>query len=174
MKILGALIFFIISIGCRHYHLVSPPNHPANQMGIAIGNIDNHTDETRLSTYFKNKMPEQLLLDGTFRLRQLSAADYVLDAKILSYNVQGIGEVRIDSPESDLRQYRSSAYEVIVHIEYTLLSRTADAPPPLSQPVDGKALFSELVDIDIVRKDGLRRATYDACEKIVAALTQTW
>jgi hypothetical protein len=154
--------------------MVSSSNHPAFHHTIAIGNIENLTNESRLTTYFKNKLAEQLSLDGTFQIRPDLTADHVLDARILSYDVHGIGEVRIDSPDNDLRQYRSSAYEVTVQIEYILLTHAADAPPPIPQLVEGKALFSELVDIDIVRKDGLRRATYDACEKVVSAITQSW
>ena len=159
---------FAIFTGCKHYHFVQPSE--AGFQRIAVGLVENNTNEPRLAIYAKQKLPELLMLDGSMKIVNPEKADGMLNMSITSYNIDTIGEVKIDSKDKDQRKFRSSIFRVQVNVEYSVIH--SDDPHPIipKRTTYGIAEFNELVDRDIVKKDGLRRAIYDACDQIVSLI----
>ena len=158
--------------GCRHYHVVDP-SHGQPKI-VAIGPIKNQTNEPRLSLYTKQKLPELIMLDGSFKLGHPANADSILNVEILTYKIDGIGEVQIESDDKDQRRFRSSVFKVTVDVDYSMTDAANNTTVTSPQQIRGTAEFSELVDMDIVRKDGLRRAMYDACSQVVSSVVDVW
>ncbi len=158
--------------GCSHYQLKRESTLPISK--IAVGKIENLSNEPKLSAYLRNKLPEFLMQDGTLKVVSSQIADAVIDTRILAYDVNGVGEVRIQSREEDQRNYRTAIYEIYVDLEYsvTVLGNAELVIPP--GKIRGTAEYTELVDNDIVRQDGLKKATANACAKLVSAITDSW
>ena len=153
---------------CRHYYIVQPQFSDVRTIAVTI--VDNKTSELRLTGYAKDQLTELLMLDGALSVvREKNNPDAIIHAKIISYDIQGIGEARINSNDDDQRKYRSTIFRVFVNMEYYVSNAGEELIAPTK--VVGIAEYPELVDIDIVRKDGLRRAIFDACQRIVSTLT---
>ena len=165
---LGMLMGLMVVSSCRHYHFVTPTD--AQFHTIAIGPVENKTDEPRLTVYTKRKLSELITLDGAMKISRFRDAEGILHTNILSYTVDGIGEVQIESADSDQRKFRSSVFRVHVTIEYSVTDPIDQQVLVSPQEVHGIAEFNELVDLDIVKRDGLRRAIYDACDQIVSLI----
>ncbi len=169
---LSPIVISVMMSACAHYHIVKPDQN--NIQSLAIANPVNLTNEPRLSNYLKNNLTELFTFDGTATVkRDANQADCIINTKILSYDSQGIGETRISSGDDDQRKYRSTIFRVSVSIEYYPLCTGEYLANPVKHVVAGNADFTELVDIDIVRKDGLNRAINDACQKIVSNIIDT-
>ncbi len=164
---LSPIVILVFLSACAHYHLVKPDKNDVQS--IAISNPINLTNEPRLSNYLKNNLTELFMFEGTATVkRDASQANCIVNTKILSYESQGIGETRISSSDDDQRKYRSTIFRVSVTIEYYASCTEKYLADPVKHIVTGNADFTELVDIDVVRKDGLNRAINDACQKIVS------
>ena len=165
-------VITLIGVSCRHYHI---RDHSLGQpKTIAIGPITNQTNEPRLALYTKQKLPELIMLDGSLKLVHSKDADSLLNVKILSYKIDGIGEVQIESDDQDQRKFRSSVFKVTVNVDYSLTDSTNTVKLTSSHLIHGTAEFSELVDMDIVKKDGLRRAMYVACSQVISSVVDVW
>ena len=161
------LIGFVATSGCRHYHLAEPGD--TQFLTIAIGSVENKTNEPRLAVYTKEKLSELIMLMGSMTMSSRDDAEVVLHTEVLSYKVGGIGEIQIESENKDLRKFRSSVFRVKVTVEYSVTNPANHELLVLPRVVHGIAEFNELVDSDVVRKDGFRRAIYDACDQIVSS-----
>ena len=163
------LFFIILSIfvsSCSHYRLVRTDQ--SKIQSIAIAEPDNHTNEPRLSSYLKNNLAELFTFDGGIKVvRNTNQANCIIHTKILSLDTRGIGEKRMSSNDDDQRKYRSTIFRTSVIIEYAVSCPNDNSSLHQTHRITGYADFTELVDIDIVRKDGLNRAINDACLKIV-------
>ena len=166
-------ILYPILLGCAHYELVNSSRLEFDS--IAIGEVINLTDEPRISSYFQNLLPESIMLDGSLRIEDRYSADSVINIKIISYEVGSVAEVQIKSQDSSQRRYRTSVFNVTLHIEYEL-KKNSESAEFLRSPekVESIAEFSELVDLDVVKKDGLRKVTYNVCNEIVSSIVDQW
>jgi hypothetical protein len=158
--------------GCLGYHRGTLV-HPQLQQ-VAVGDVGNQTVEPRLAVYLRTRLPEALQRDGSLSVVSRKHAECVLETTIKQYRLYSIGRVESPSEDDDQDLYRSTIYRVLVEVEFavTIPGRAKPLLPP--QTVEGTAEFAEMVDLDTVRKDGLRQAVYDASSKIVAALTEAW
>ncbi len=170
----AAAVVCLCHVGCSHYRALDSGIPEGSR--IAVGLVENNTDEPRLSSYVRSKIPELILLDGTLEIVDAESADYILAVTIISYNLNTIGEERIESAEADQRKYRSSIFEVSVDLAYTVTPLNTGDPTQtaIEATASGSADFSELVDIDIVRRDGLRRAVHHACSDMLATIAFPW
>jgi hypothetical protein len=171
-RMLPLLAVAVMLNGCLGYRRGTLV-HPQLQR-VAIGTVRNLTEEPRLAVYLRTRLPEALQRDGSLRVVSRRQADCLLQADITSYRLTSIGSVESTSEDDDQDVYRSTIYRVTVEIAFSVTVPGREAPLLPTQTVEGAAEFAELVDLDTVRKDGLRQAVYDASGKIAAALTEAW
>ncbi len=162
----------LMMVGCAHYNLGS--NLPNDVNSVAIGDVSNQTNEPLLSAYARTELPALFMQDGGLRVVSEEKADCVLHTRILDYRLRNIGEVESSSADDDKRLNRTVVYGVNVDLEYHVSYADDRHRPTVPRRVVGHAEFSELADLDVVKKDGLKQAMYDAAEQIVGAITNPW
>jgi hypothetical protein len=164
------LCTMLAASGCGVYRLGSTMDPDLGT--IAIGTVANETREPMLTSYFRNEVPAMFMRDGSLQVVN-GSADCVLQARITGYNLRQIGEEETISNDEDQRLNRTVIWGVDVNVEYEVLRADGTAYIPTTVAT-GKAEFSELIDLEVVRKDGLRQAIYDAADQIVTAVTNPW
>lgn len=162
------LIALALLCGCAHYQVGSSGDPALNT--IRIGRIHNATDEPGLNAWLRGEFAAGFMRDGSMSVVNDSAADCILNATITDYKLHQIGQIETASNDRDQRLARTVIWAVDVQIEYTI--ERADGSIYIENTTaKGRAEFSELIDLDIVRKDGLRQAVYDAAGQVVANTT---
>ena len=162
-------IILVCSFGCRHYHIIPPIKKASHTLVLAP--IENRTNEARLAYYTKQNLSELITTSGFMPVGGKEGADATLYPRILSYEVDSIGETQIDSNDDNQRKFRSTVFRVKVDMDYSLEWTGAERGSTPFKQIRGVAEFNELVDLDIVRKDGLKRAIYKACEQLVTEIS---
>lgn len=172
-RLLATLVALAFCSGCLGYHRGSLV-HP-QLTTIAIGTVENKTDEPRLGTYVRQRLPEALQRDGSLRLvSSVEDADCVVHATVTRFAVRSVGEVESVSTEDRQRFNRTTIFGVTVDVDYRLEIPSRSEPFLAVQTVSGEAEYSELADARQVRVDGLRQAIYQAAQQIVSGITEAW
>ena len=151
--------------GCRHYEILR--GSALGVQSIGIGTIDNLSPEPRLGVFLRDKLAEQVVLDGSLQLLSAENAASVVTATIKSIATHNIGETLIESPDEDRRKYRTIIFGVAVVIEFSVIAPDGKTVLVPKATVTGRSEYSELVDAEIVKLDALERAIYGACADIV-------
>jgi len=158
--------------GCLGYRLGSMADPQLKT--IAVARVDNDTDEPRVSAYAASRLRSRLVTDGALRLVESSDADCILKARVRSYAVSSVGSAKLPSADPGQQLYMTSVWRVTVTVEYSLVAPRGDKPLIAPRTVNGAAEYTDLIDLDVVRQDGLRQALYDAAGKIVRDVTEKW
>lgn len=156
-------------LGYRHGALAHP-----QLKSVAVVAVDNRTDQPRSATWLRHHLGEQFHLDGALRVVGEEEADSVLRAAVIGYDVASMAEVRAVSRDEEQRLYRPTSYRITVDVEFELLRGDGKGAILTRRAVQGSSEFTELTDLDVVRKDGLRQALRDAAAKVVAGITEAW
>ena len=167
-----AILALLVLTGCSHYQFGNI-SHPQLST-IAMGDVENSTSDPRLTHLARAKLPAGFMSDGSLLLTSADKADCVLHSKVLSYEVNNIGEVRTESNDEGQRQYRTVMYGVTVDIEYSLYPPSQDRPILEAQTVTGTAEFARAGDLQLGMEDALERAMADAAGKVVAGVVEAW
>ena len=165
------LIALALLCGCAHYQIGSSGDPALNT--IRIGRIHNATDEPGLNAWLRGEFAAGFMRDGSMSVVNDGTADCILNATITNYELHQIGQTETASNDRDQRLARTVIWAVDVQIEYTI--ERADGSTYIeATTAKGRAEFSEIIDLDVVRKDGLRQAIYDAAGQVVATATAPW
>ncbi|MDP7396798.1 MAG: LPS assembly lipoprotein LptE [Lentisphaeria bacterium] len=165
------LIALTLLSGCAHYQVGSTGDPALNT--IRIGRIHNATDEPRLNAWLRGEFAAGFMRDGSMNVVNDGTADCILNATITNYELHQIGQTETASNDRDQRLARTIIWAVDVRIEYTI-ERADGSAYIAATTASGRAEFSEIIDLDVVRKDGLRQAVYDAAGQVVANATAPW
>ena len=165
--ILIAILFELF--GCGHYRVLRTDGNL--NTNLVLGDLTNRTDFPDLSSFVRNAIAQLAYtehMSNRGKVEEESIA--TINIEIVSYDITGIGEVRIESDDSDQRKYRSSIFNVTVDFEYYLANSQPVSRENMRYTVQGKAEFTELIDIALVKKDALQQAAYDGCRQIMTSV----
>ena len=165
------LIALALLCGCAHYQIGAAGDPTLNT--IRIGRIHNATDEPGLNAWLRGEFAAGFMRDGSMSVVNDSTADCILNATVTDYQLHQIGQTETASNDRDQRLARTVIWAVDVQIEYTI-DRADGSTYIETTTAKGRAEFSEIIDLGVVRKDGLRQAVYDAAGQIVADATAPW
>lgn len=170
---LRRLIFLVVvavsaaSVGCG-YHLGNPSLNGISS--VHIGKVANATDEPRLGIIAASKVRSAFASDGTLRLDDAGNADSELTLTVSGYKVGTAGSAKLASDDKDQRIYSTLIYRVTVTVYYEFTGGSGVR----KGKVTGVAEFSDLIDINVARRDGLQQALEDAGKKLVTNVVNAW
>ena len=170
--VIALMLLAALVTGCAGYRQGSLV-HP-DLKTVAIGEIRNASSVPHLEIYLRQHLAEQFSSDGTLRLTNLDDADCIIIAEVKDFDVAGIAETRVDSPDDDQRINRSTAFRANVRVHWRL--DVANGSRPLLAPREtvGRGVYPERLDYVQAQERGLKQATYDAAQQIVVAVTEGW
>ena len=168
-SVLLATLGLTACVGYKHGSLMHP-----QVSSIAVGTIDNQTDEPRLALYARSRLPELFQRDGSLTVAAKGNADCIVHSTVTGYQLHTLGEVRTRSDEDRQEFNRTTVFGITVNVEYEVLLPGRERPLIARQAVTGKAEFTELVDFDQVKESGLKQAMYDATNQIVSNIVEAW
>lgn len=169
-----SLLICLITNGCKGYK-VGSLMHPQIKT-IAFKSFGNDTDEPRLSIFMMEKLREAFMKDGSLKIVSPEKADCILEGRIQSYRLQSIGSVRQNNKNgiknNNDNTFRTVIFRATVNFKFKLIAKSGKRIKEAS--VSSYADFTELVDFDIEKRQGLRNAAYATSKKVVIEIVEGW
>ncbi len=135
---------------------------------IAIPKAASHTAEPRMALYATSRLRNAFIADGTLDVVDQNDADAVLSATVLSSRISTAGSAKLASPDEDQQIYATTIWRVTVTVEYAIHKAGNSQPIMGPRTVTGTAEFTDIVDLEVTKKDGTRQALVDASRKIAS------
>jgi hypothetical protein len=161
--------------GCQSYRC-GTVMHPQIRT-VAVPPVENKLVEPELGIWFRQRLIEHFMEDGSLKVVPADEADAVVRAQVKESRTSWISAARARNERTRARDrdaYQSTVFraEVRVLFEVTVPGRVK----PLISLRDlwGTASFSPLPDFSVAKAEGLRQATDDAAARTVAAVTEAW
>lgn len=158
--------------GCLGYR-VGNVAHPQLHT-LAIAEVANDTVQPGLSAILAERLRSTLVTDGSLRLAPGAGSGATLHCRILSYSFAAEGAAQVQSSDSSLRTYATNSFSVLCTVEYTVTVPHQNQPLLGPRQVTGRALFEELGDLEITRREAFRQALSEAAQKIVKDVVEAW
>jgi TolA-binding protein len=143
---------------------------------IAVGKLQNDTREPQITTYLKNKLAEQIMIDPDVKLLQNDDADIIIEAKIddITYAQAASAKIRDEGDTPDeLGTYSTTIFRTYVDIDYRVLDAKGNTAVDWTR-IRGEADFPETPDLNINRQASFQQACNDAALRIIGAITEAW
>lgn len=161
--------------GCAHYQMGSVMHPQFKTVGVGV--FRNATDDAELSVCLRQNLADSLMTDGSLTLTDSERADAVVQGSITGYSVGSVAASKVNVPDAkknNLSDYETTTYRAEVEVEFEVRMPGLRRPVLAKQRVRGSADFSPQQDLNVARREGLRRAAQDAAQKISAAVTEGW
>lgn len=158
-------IFFLNSCG---YHLGSIAHPQVKTMGIAP--VVNETLEYNVSAYMRRNLCEQVMKDGSYKLKDLKQADCIIYAKICKVAYTAVTDASYD----DEHVYRAAEWRVEIMVEFQAVIPGRKEPLVPKGLVRGTTIFQVWADMDTNKRRGVEMACYDAARQIIHQCTENW
>ncbi|MEN9360411.1 MAG: hypothetical protein RL095_1946 [Verrucomicrobiota bacterium] len=172
LKLLLATFLAIAGFAACGYHHESLA-HPQIR-SVAIGAIDNDSEDPRLGILMNEALKEAVMHDGSFRLVSVDEADVIITGRFGEIKQQGVGYRRGDSAtdKDASRTYRNDSYRSNLSFDYKLATRKG---LPIRQGEQGaSAIFVESLDFQSDRREALKVACRRLAGKVVVSLSEGW
>ena len=163
------LVFFLASCSSSKIGRVSHPQIKT----VAIGKITNTSDEPRAAFYMIESLRKEIALDGSLKLVSVDKADIVITGKIPSYQLDVIGSIVNDNTGDNRRTYRASLYRATIPFTYSVKTRK-EKWLIQERTANGYADFSRLLDLEVQKREGVRRAAAQSAKIAVRNITEAW
>jgi hypothetical protein len=172
LALAGLALLLQATSGCRHYQRGSLA-HPQLK-SIAIGDVENRTQEPALGPVLKQKLPARFMTDGSLQVLPRDEADAVVITRILAVELRGKGSNQVETGDTAQRIYRSSIFGARVRVAYRVIAARNGAPLLAEQIVEGNASFTVEIDPTVTREKALATALADAADNVVTGVTEAW
>lgn len=172
LALVGLVVLLQAAWGCRHYQSGSLA-HPQLK-SIAIGAVENRTQEPTLGPVLKQKLPARFMTDGSLQVLPRDEADAVVETRIVSVELRTKGSNKVETGDEAQRIYRSSIFGARVQVAYRVMAARTGATLLAEQIVEGEALYTVEIDPTVTRERALAAALVDAADKVVTGVTEGW
>jgi hypothetical protein len=172
LKLFLASLVAVVGFAACGYHHESLA-HPQIR-SVAIGAIDNDSEDPRLAILMNEALKEAVMHDGSFRLVAVEDADVIITGRFGEIKQQGIGFRRgdkaTDKDSSDT--YRNDSYRSNLNFDYKLQTRKELLIKQTSR--SESAEFVESLDFQTDRREALKVACRRLAGKVVVSLSEGW
>ena len=160
-----------ILTGCLGYK--AGPQLPEGVKRVHVKQPENISDEPRLAIYAASKIRNAIVTNGNLLLED-KHPDANMQIRIIRYTIQPAGTAKLKSDDDTQEVFGTTIFRANVAMTVTLIDPYTKKKIYGPKSFTGKAEYTDLVDLNVVRQDALRLAMADAAKKIVDELTNVW
>ena len=169
--VLTSLLLAATFSACGYHH--ESLAHPQIR-SVAIGAIDNDSEDPRLGILMNEALKEAVMHDGSFRLVTVDEADVIITGHFAEIKQQGVGFHRGDTStdKASAKTYRNDSYRSNLNFDYKLQTRKDLLIKQTSR--SESADFVESLDFQSDRREALKVACRRLAGKVVISLSEGW
>ena len=141
---------------------------------VAILPIKNTSDEPRAGTFMQQQLAERFMLDGSLKVTTADKADIIIRGDIKNYDLNVVGSVKqSEEPTSDRDEFFSaSIFRATLAFNYEIY--TKDGWFVQSGNPSSFADFTQLIDLEVEKRQAIKRAAYEVSKKVVNNITEAF
>lgn len=172
-KLSLALITFMTLVLTSCSYKVGNISHPQIKT-VAILPIQNTSDEPRAGFFMMQQLRERFMLDGSLKVTTADKADIIIRGDIKNYDLKVAGSVKqSETPANDRDEFFSaSIFRATLAFNYEIY--TKDGWFVQSGNPEAFADFTQLIDLEVEKRQAIKRASYEVAKKVVNNITEAW
>ena len=175
MKKLSLSLFVLLNLALTSCsYKIGNLSHPQIKT-VAIMPIQNTSDEPRAGLFMMQQLRERFMTDGSFTVTSADKADIIITGNIKDYDLAVAGSVKQNEQDfgSNRRQFfRASIFRTSLAFNYQIY--TKDGWFVQGGKPQASADFTQLIDLEVEKRQALKRASYEVAKKVVNNISEAW
>lgn len=175
MKKLSLSLLVLLSMAFTSCsYKVGTLSHPQIKT-VAILPIQNTSSEPRAGFFMMQQLRERFMRDGSLKVTTADKADIIIRGDIKNYDLSVAGSVKqSETTNFDDRDefFSASIYRAKIAFNYEIY--TKDGWFVQAGNPESFADFTQLIDLEVEKRQAIKRASYEVAKKVVNNITEAW
>lgn len=160
-------LFAVLATGCGYK--LGNIAHPQIKT-IAVAPVINETTAYNASAIMRGMICDQLMFDGSLKIKDLNSADCIIYAKILEITSQEV----MDQTYNNNQTYRPAEWQLTVKAEFSVVIPGRKDALVEKRTITGSANYQVQADQEVNKQRGIMMACREAARQLVQYTTEAF